>query len=301
MPTSDKPRHRRGARAQALVRFGHHAQADSQMPSVLESARVAGVMAARRAPKLLPYTQSAELSSVEVEFEWDGIDLHISAEAAGFSRAGLGSRALLAAQICATTIVDMLDGQAEAITVEQARVVEQTGGLDDSSYRFDPSLQAAVISVSDAVAGGHKQDRAGAIVEHEVVRLADFGVELAEHLVIGDDAEAIEDAVRRLIAAGVDLVLTVGGTGLAHTDVTVETIEPMLDRPIPGIMEAARAHGQEMTPVAFMSRGVAGLVDETLVVTLPGSRGGAKESCAVLFPAVLHVFKTIRKSREMLE
>lgn len=154
--------------------------------------------------------------------------------------------------------------------------------------------------VSDAVASGKKEDRAGSIVRTAVEELTAHGVRLVGYEVIGDDAEALDPKLRKLVTGRSELVLTVGGTGMAHTDMAVETVEALIERPVPGIMEAARAYGQERTPVAFMSRGVAGLIDDTLVVTLPGSRGGAKESVEALFPAILHVFKTLRKSRELL-
>lgn len=295
----DRPRHKRTARAEATLRLDTQAHAELENSPVLHTARVAGVIAARRAGEVLPYAPDAEVGSLDVTFDWAGDDLHISAHISGLARASLGSRALLACQVCAATIVDMLPGHAHAV-VEQAQITEERGGLDGLAYHFDPPLKAAVVTISDAVKAGHKEDRAAEIVRQELADLADQGVSLVDADVLGDDRAAIDAEIRRLVAADVDLVLTVGGTGLAHTDVTVDTVEPMLERSVPGIMEAARAYGQELTPLAFMSRGVAGLIDDTLVVTLPGSRAGARESCEALMPALLHVFKTLRKSRHLL-
>ncbi len=298
MPTT--PQYHRSARAEAKLTFGLRVRAELDNSPVLQTARVAGVMAARRASDFLPYADHAELTGVFVTYKWQDDGVELIARCEGFSRAHLGTRALLAAQVCAATLVDALPAHAEAIVVEQARIVEQKGGLEGLSYEFDPPIEAAIVVISDAVNGGHKEDRAGAIVKGEMERLASHGVELTSYRVIGDDAGAVEMAVRELVSDKVELVLTVGGTGLAHTDVAVETVEALIERPIPGIMEAARAHGQKLTPLAFMSRGLAGLVGDTLVVTLPGSRGGAKESAEALFPAILHVFKTLRKSRDLL-
>ena len=122
-------------------------------------------------------------------------------------------------------------------------------------------------------------------------KLGSWNIEPRSLEVVPDDANTIQDQLLRSAEAGVDLLIFVGGTGVSPRDVTPEAVTPLLDREVPGVMEAARAYGQERTPYAMLSRGVAGFRGKMLVITLPGSPKGALETLDAIFPQVLHVFK----------
>ena len=144
-------------------------------------------------------------------------------------------------------------------------------------------MRAAVLTVSDGVAAGERDDESGDVL---AALLAEEGFAV-ERRVVADEREAVADAIVEL-AEDAALVVTTGGTGVAPRDVTPEATLDVVDRVAPGIAEAIRADALARTPHGLLSRGVAGVRDRTLVVNLPGSPGGCRDGFAVLQPALRH-------------
>lgn len=151
--------------------------------------------------------------------------------------------------------------------------------------------RASVITVSDRSHGGLRHDSSGPLLAS---LLSDLGFAVGPVVVVPDDIDAVQQALRDAVADGNDVVVTTGGTGFAPRDVTPEAVRPLLQRDAPGIVEALRQHRRDEVPTTILSRAVAGTVGATFVVTLPGSTGGVRDGVAVLAPVVGHLVAQLR-------
>jgi molybdenum cofactor synthesis domain-containing protein len=147
-------------------------------------------------------------------------------------------------------------------------------------------VRAVVITVSDRSAAGVRADRSGPLLAE---LLAEAGAQVGEPVLVPDEPAEVTAAIRAAVESRADVVVTTGGTGLGPRDRTPEATRAVIEREVPGIAEAIRAHGLAKTPFAALSRGLAGVAGDSLVVNLPGSTGGVRDGMAVLGPLLEHV------------
>ncbi|HEY0260559.1 MAG TPA: bifunctional molybdenum cofactor biosynthesis protein MoaC/MoaB [Lacisediminihabitans sp.] len=274
----------------ALVRADDLPKAD-----VLATARIAGISGAKRTSELIPLCHPIPLTSVAVDFELTEDTILISATAKTTGRTGVEMEALTAVAIAGLTLHDMVKAVDPAAVLSEVRLERKTGGRRGHWTRdgiVEPTPvrpgTAAVIVASTEGAAGRREDTTGPVI---AAWLADRAYSVDAVTIVADAAVGAELA--RVVATAPAVILTTGGTGMSPSDRTPEETLPLLDRELPGVAEAIRARGAATTPTAALSRAVAGTAGGTLIVNLPGSRGGVSDGLAVLDGLLDHLVAQI--------
>jgi molybdenum cofactor biosynthesis protein MoaC len=261
---------------------------------IFEFSRAAGLLAIKKTSDVIPDCHPLPVEFAAITYQTEGLEIHITAEVHTIYKTGVEVEAMHGASVAALTIYDMLKPIDKGVYISTIKLESKKGGKSDFKDQFTEGLKAAVIVCSDSVSKGEKEDTAGKKI---VEKLRNNHIEVIAHATIADDFEMIQQYAKNYSAGGCHLLVFAGGTGLSPRDVTPDAIRPMLTREIPGIMETARNYGQQRMPYAMLSRGVAGFINDTLVITLPGSPRGAAESFDALFPYILHVFNMAKGKR----
>jgi molybdenum cofactor biosynthesis protein MoaC len=303
----EKPVTRRRAIAQGKILLSapaFSALRDHRNPkgNVLALAEIAGITAAKKTSELIPLCHPLPLSQVKVSFELDAEESSVTAycEAIADAKTGVEMEAISGVNGALLTIYDLSKAVDPVITLSEIRLNLKEGGKSgrwlhpEHEPKSDekpgagpklPGLQASVITVSDRVHAKTADDlsgpRARAILEQE-------GAKLVHSSVVPDEAEKIASEIRKAVSNGARLVILSGGTGLAPRDVTPEALELCCEKMIPGIGELLRADGARYTPMSWLSRSQAGLLQGALVVALPGSPKAVQQGLDALVPILPH-------------
>ncbi|MBP2833794.1 bifunctional molybdenum cofactor biosynthesis protein MoaC/MoaB [Aquimarina sp. U1-2] len=284
------------ATAQAIVKTSNQATIDAikndKVPkgNVFAMSKAAGLLGVKKTPELLPDCHPLPIEYAGVDFNIEGFDIKVTVTIKTIYKTGVEVEAMHGASVVALNMYDMLKPIDKGIEIHSIRLIEKKGGKSDFKKIDVNDIRAGIIVCSDSVSAGINTDASGKAIAHF---LEDYNIEVASETVVPDDIQAIQKAVQKVLPHQ-NLIILTGGTGLSPRDVTPEAILPMLDKRIPGAEETIRRYGQDRMPFAFLSRSVVGIKDNALILTLPGSPKGVKESLDAVMPHLLHVFSILK-------
>lgn len=274
--------------------------------NLFDVARAAGFIGAKLTPQLLPHCHPVTIDGMDMSFEFIDREKHseyfddtvlsrtgivIMGNAKSIGRTGIEMEMLTAVSVAALEIYDMLKPVDTKLEIGNIKLLEKKGGKSDRKKFFATSPTCAVLVCSDSTAEGKREDNSGKII---CQMLENVNAQVIYYSIVPDEKVTIQELIKKWVAEDIQFIFTTGGTGLGPRDNTVSAVKEILERDAEGIMEAIRSFGQMRTPLAMMSRGVAGSIAQTLIVTLPGSSDGARESMEAILPAVFHARKMMK-------
>ncbi|WP_455168834.1 bifunctional molybdenum cofactor biosynthesis protein MoaC/MoaB [Aegicerativicinus sediminis] len=260
---------------------------------IFQMAKAAGLFAAKNTHFAIPDCHPLPIEYTDLQFQIDGFDIIVEVSVKTVYKTGVEVEAMHAASIAALTMYDMLKPIDKQTEITSVKLLSKKGGKSGMSKADISNLKAVVIVCSDTVSVGKAQDSSGAFIKSELEK---FGLEVGDIIIIPDDKLAIHEALQSKLYDN-QLVVFTGGTGLGPRDVTPDVLEPLIEKRLWGIEEAMRSYGQNRTPYAMLSRSLAGIISETVVLALPGSQKAVEECLAAILPQLFHIFDIMKGER----
>lgn len=291
---TDKPKTSRSATAQGKIMMKRETvqsiiSGDVPKGNVLTTAKLAGIQSAKKTSELIPLCHPLTVSWVDIQFTPGDDHIEIEAVAKTQESTGIEMEVLTAVSVAALTIYDMCKAVDKTMTISDIQLVEKRGGKSDHATDFRPD--AGIITLSDSVAAGDRDDRSGQILKSG---FEEVGCAVAHTAVLADGSDELAPIITSWIDEGVRLIVTTGGTGIGPRDLTIEKVESLFQRRLPGVEQALHAYGRGKVTTAMISRLAAGTVGNAVVVCLPGSPGAVKDALKVLIPTIFHAFPMIK-------
>lgn len=268
--------------------------------NMFEFAKAAALLGAKQTQHLLPHCHPVSIDGMDVRIEILDIKLHkeyftdsilsksgiaIIVEASSIGRTGIEMEVLTGISIAALEIYDFLKPVDKHLEITSIRLLDKKGGKSDLIKTAPEGSVCAVLVCSDSVSKNIKQDGSGILLKQ---MLEDKGATVSDYKIVPDNIESIQTQIKEWVNNHITFIFTTGGTGLGPVDVTIEAVKELIEKEVPGIAEAMRESGRGRTPTAILSRSIAGIVDKSLIIALPGSPKGVSESLNAILPAIFH-------------
>ena len=257
--------------------------------NLFEVSKTAGLLGIKNTHLLLPNCHPIPIENAKIEFEINDLEIKIFCKIKTIYKTGVEVEAMHGVSVVALNIYDMLKPIDENVEILSIKLISKKGGKSDYKLNIN-NINASIIVCSDSVSQKKNVDKSG---EKIIELLTNWKINILKKEIISDDKLFNQKTISDLISNN-NIIIITGGTGLSKRDVTPEAVIPLLNKRIPGIEEKIRSYGQQKTHFSMLSRSVAGLIDECLILCLPGSVKGVEDSILSIFPWVLHSFEILK-------
>ena len=260
---------------------------DKHIPKgdVLTIAKIAGIQSAKKTAELIPLCHPLNITYVDISFKIIRNKILIQGIVKAKDVTGIEMEALTAVSTSALTIYDMCKAVDGNMVISEIKLIEKEGGKTSHRTGYRPSV--GIIVLSDSISSGIAKDKSGNILKTGFISAK---CDVNEFEIIPDDIDRFLKMTKQYIANGIELIIASGGTGIGPRDITVDALTPKFTTRLEGVEQALHSYGLGKVKTSMLSRLKVGIIENTIVVCLPGSIGAAKDALEVLIPTIFHAY-----------